>query len=166
MSLIKNTLGTSTTTVITLAALAASTAGAGRECTVIDNSSNLYLDAMLYIACKVASGTIGMDKSIYVYLYGSEDGANFEEVMVTGTDAAITFNETGNNLRLGGVLSFGTSTTGNMTQKMVIPSVAAVFGGVLPRKWGFVIKNATNIALSSTEGDHVHTYTGLYQSVE
>jgi hypothetical protein len=158
----KTTFGTSTTIgAITLASLAASTAGVGREGTVIDNTTNLYIDAMLYLAVKLGSGTVGMDSCVYVYVYGSEDGTTFCESTVTGSDAAITFG-TSNNLKLAGVMVFGTSATGTGTQKLLIGSIASCFGGNLPRKWGVVIQNATNIAFSATEGDMVHTYTGIY----
>jgi hypothetical protein len=158
----KTTFGASTTIgAITLASLAASTVGVGREGTVIDNTSDLYLDAMLYLAIKLGSGTIGMDSCVYVYVYGSEDGTNFNESTVTGSNAAITFG-TSHNLKLAGVMIFGTSVTGTGTQKLTIGSIASCFGGNLPRKWGVVIQNATNIAFSATEGDMVHTYTGLY----
>jgi hypothetical protein len=41
-------------------------------------------------------------------------------------------------------------------------SVAAAFGGILPRKWGIVVRNYTGFALSATEGDMSYTYTGTY----
>ena len=160
----KITYGASTTTVITLTTLAASTTGAGRQSLALDNTTNLFLDAMLYVECAVTTGTIGMDKCVYVYLYGSEDGTTFNEDTVTGTDGTIAFNITGNNLILGGVINFATSATGLCAQNIIIPSVATCFGGTMPRKWGFVIYNSTNIALSTTEALCVHTYTGIYNT--
>ena len=58
-----------------------------------------------------------------------------------------------------------TPDSGGLTYKSVIPSVAQFFGGVLPPKWGFVIENKTNIALSATEGDHAKEYKGVYSTV-
>jgi hypothetical protein len=45
-------------------------------------------------------------------------------------------------------------------------SVAAAFGGMLPRKWGIVVHNRTNIPFSGTEQEHRKRYQGiLAQSV-
>src|SRR5439155_22401332 len=48
----------------TLASLANS---AARESTAVDNTSNLYLDAMVYLACKLQTGTPGADLAVLVY---------------------------------------------------------------------------------------------------
>jgi len=159
----KVTYGTSTTTVITLAALTSNTAGIARECTALDNTSNLYLDAMMFIECAITAGTVGLDKCVYIYFYGSEDGTHFNDVSVTGTDAALTFNVTGHNLIGPVVMSFGSSTSGLTSNRITIPSVASIFSGNIPRKWGFVVYNSSGINLSSTEALSIHTYTGLYE---
>lgn len=142
---------------ITLASLAT---GGARECTAIDNSTNKYLDAMVYLAFNIGAGTPGSDKAIYVWFYGSEDGTNYTD-NATGSDAAVTMRSP-TNLVGPFVVS---APTASVTYKVVIASVAAFFGGVLPYKWGFVIENKTNIALSSTEGDHTKEYKGIYSTV-
>jgi hypothetical protein len=158
MSSIKLAYGTSTALTCTLASLA--TAGA-RECTAVDNTSNLFTDALVYIAAKLQAGSPASDKAIYVYAYGSEDGTNYGD-NVTGSDAAVTLRSP-TNLRLIGVIAVPDS--GALTYKSHPMSVAAAFGGVLPRKWGIVVQNATNVTLSATEGDHAKSYTGVYATV-
>lgn len=156
----KNKYGTSTAITITLASLASS-ATASRESTAIDNGTNLFVDALLYVAVKLQAGTPANDKAIYVYGYGSEDGTNYTD-NATGSDAALT-QRVPTNLRLIGVIA--APDAGGLTYKGVY-TVAQAFGGVLPRKWGIVIQNYTNVTLSATGGDHAVTYTGIhYQSV-
>jgi hypothetical protein len=155
MSDTKLSFGTSTAITCTLASLA--DAGA-RECTVVDNSTNKYLDAMLTVAIKLQTGTPSSDKAVYVWFYGSEDGTNYTD-NATGSDAAVTMRSPSN---LRGPFVISCPDSGGLTYKGVIASVASFFGGVLPRKWGFVVQNKTGITLSATEGDHTKTYTGVY----
>lgn len=153
MATTKTLYGTSTAVTITLTSLAN---GASRESTAIVNTTNLFLDAMLYVAVTLAAGTPvdGID----VYLYASEDGTNYDE-NVTGTDAAITPRTPTNLVLLGRIQ---TATAGALTYKKAFLSIAAAFGGVLPRKWGVVITNQSGLALAAT-GNTV-SYTGINAS--
>lgn len=152
MADIKNKYAASAAITITLASLASA---AAREGTVIDNATNLYLDALVYVACKLAAGTPASDKAIYVYAYGSEDGTNFGD-NVTGADAALTMRSP-TNLRLIGVIN--TPDAGGLTYKSQPMSVAAAFGGVLPREWGIVVENKTGLALDAT--GNAASFTGV-----
>ena len=153
MANIKQAFGTSTSITITLNSLASS-ATAGRESTAIDNSSDLFLDALVTVILNVGAGTIANDKCAYVYAYGSEDGTNLTD-NATGSDAAITLNAP-TNLRLVHVIAMPTA---SLTYKAVF-SIAAAFGGVLPRKWGIVVRNYCGIALNSSGNSA--TYSGVY----
>ena len=148
---------TSTAITCTLASLASS-ATAGRSCAAVDNTSNLYDDALLYIAVKTSSSALANDKACYVYLYGSEDATNFNgsSAEAEGTDAAVTLDSPTNLIGPFVIACPAVS----VTYKKVI-SVAAAFGGIMPRKWGFVLQNYTGQALDSTGGNHVTTYTGI-----
>ena len=158
MSTAKVSYGNATSMTITLASLAQ---GAAREATAVDNSSDLFLDAMVYLAIKLQTGTPASDRQINVYFYGSHDGTNFTD-NVTGTNAAVTLRAP-TNLR--GPHTIFTPDAGALTYKIVIGSVASYFGGFLPKKWGIVVENRTNITLSATEGDHIKEYVGLYETV-
>jgi hypothetical protein len=155
---IKTAFGSPTALTITLASLAQ--AGA-RESTAVDNSSNKYVDAMVYVQVKLQTGTPGSDKLVNVYAYWSHDGTNYTD-NATGSDAAITMRSP-TNLRLIGAIQVPDS--GALTYKFVIPSVLAFIGGEsLPQKWGVVVENRTNVTLSATAGDHKVEYTGLYKT--
>lgn len=147
----------------TLASLASS-ATAGRECTVIDNTTNLFLDALVVVRVKLAAGAPANDQACYVFAYGIVDataGPTYPDA-ITGADAAITFNSP-TQLRLLG--SIYTPTNGG-TFIGGPWSVAQCLGGVMPQKWGIAIRNYSGQALTSTESDHKKIYQGIYaQSV-
>ena len=150
--------GTSTAITCTLASLPSS-ASAGQSCLAVDNTTNLFDDAMLTIAVKTSASALANDKACYVYLYGSEDGTVFNgsSSEAEGTNIAVTL-DSPTNLRGPYVISCPAS---SVTYRLVVGSVAAVFGGVLPRKWGFVLQNYTGQNLDSTEGNMQKTYTGI-----
>jgi len=133
---------------ITLHSLAATTGTTGRESTAVDNSSNLYLDALVMVTVKLPnSGTIGAKKMCSVYAYGALEAASPTwPDKVTASDAAITLTDP-TQLRLIGVVSCPAI---NDTYKSEPMSVAAAFGGILPPQWGIVVLNQTNVALDST----------------
>lgn len=149
---------TSTAITCTLASLASSST-AGRGCAAVDNTTNKYDDAMLTVAVKTSASALANDKACYGYLYGSEDGTVYSgsSAEAQGTDAAMTL-DSPTNMKGPYVLACPASST---TYRLVIGSVAAAFGGVLPRKWGFMWQNYTGQALDSTEGNHQKTYTGI-----
>lgn len=161
MATVNISYASSTTITCTLASLASS-ATVGRQCTVVDNTTNKYIDALLTISIKTSASALANDKAVYVYLSGSEDGTNFDQDDATfgTTDAAYTIN-TASNLKGPGVISCPTSA--KVYTKTF--SVASFFGGVMPRKWGFAIVNFTGQALDATEGNHIKSYTGITETV-
>lgn len=152
MSVMKLKYGTSTSLTITLTSL---TAGSARESTAVDNTSNLYLDALLGGQFTLAAGTPASDKSINVYVYGSEDGTIYGD-NATGSDANLTMRSP-TNLRL--VASVATPTSGGLTYNLSPSGVAKAFDNVLPRKWGVVVENLTNLAFAATTC--AMSYTGV-----
>lgn len=141
--------GAATNITCTLASLAT---GSARECTAIINSTNLFLDAEVYLAIKLGAGVVAADERINVHFYASMDGTNYDE-NVTGVDAALTLRAPSvlrGPFAIPTVIAAGDSAT----FKAIIPSVAKFFDGVLPYNWGFVIENQSGLALSSAEGNH------------
>lgn len=149
----------STAVTITLASLASGQFTA-RESTAVDNSTNLYDDAIVYGAFKLGSGTTANDKAIYLYFYGSENGTNFTW-NASGTDAALTLS-TPTNFAGPAVVSIN-SNPGSAVS-IVVGSVASYFGGVLPRKWGVIVNNYTNLSLDATEANSSVSYSGIKYS--
>lgn len=158
MANIKIEYGTSTAMTITLASLAS---GSARQSTAVDNTSNKFEDAMVVADIKLATGTPAGDQCLYFFAFASEDGTNYTD-NAGGTDAAITL-RVPSNLRPLGVTYVPTS--GGLTYKSAPMSVAAAFGGILPRKWGIVVYNQSGVALDATGGNHSVRYTGIYHTV-
>lgn len=150
------TYGTSTAITCTINSLAAS-ATVGRQCTVVDNTTNKYDDALLSII--ITTGTVATPVAVWVYLFGSEDGTNFDQddAVTGGGDNTYTINASSN---LRGPVSISAPTSSKVYNK-VIP-IAAFFGGVMPRKWGFVIINNTGGALAGSGNSA--SYTGITET--
>lgn len=147
-----------TTITCTIASLASS-ASAGRSCLAVDNSTDLYDDAILTVAVKTSASALANDKACYLYFYGCGadgvfDGSSAE---AEGTDIAVTLDSPTNLIGPVAIYCPASSTT----YRKKIGSVAAIFGGVLPVQWGFVFQNYTGQALDSTAGNHKAEYTGV-----
>lgn len=145
---------------ITLASLANS-GTVGRAGTAIDNTTNLFLDALVQGLIEV--GTVASPFQAYIYAYGTADGGasyggkNGANV-ISGTDGGITLS-TATDLRLLGVLTCPTS---SIVYSFGPYSVAKCFDGILPDHWGIAVLNNTGAALSATAGNNKAFYQGLY----
>ena len=153
MTTLNEKLATSTAITITLNSLSAS-ATAGRQATVIDNSTNLYVDAL--VTAIISTGTVSSPVSVNVYVSGSEDGTNYDQdsAVMGASDAAYTI-DSPTNLRLAAVIN--TSTSSKVYNKVF--SVAQLFGGVMPRKWTVVVVNNSGGALAGS-GNSM-SYSGI-----
>jgi len=138
--------------------------GGYRESTAVDNSSNKYVDAI--VGGKIQIGAPSADGTIAIYAYGSYDGTEYT-AGVTGTDGTITWGTTGstgldgfNNLPLLGVVSVD-ATDDNDDCRWGPFSVAQAFGGVLPTKWGVIVKNSTGASLHATGTNNECQFMGV-----
>lgn len=147
--------GTSTAITITTSQLAPSTT-AGRQSTVIDNTTNLFDDALVTVTLATNASTPASSKACYVYVFGSEDGTLFDsdDAQPGASDAAYTVNAA-SNLKGPVVVSMPTASK-SYTKTF---SVAQFFGGLMPRKWGIVVCNDTNNNLATTTT--ACSYTGV-----
>lgn len=128
-----------------------------RASTAIDNTSNLFMDALVFITIKSAAASTSATGSVNVYAYGTSDGGSNYTEAATGTDASITLTSPP-NARLIGILNV----VANAVSYKAGPfSVAAAFGGVLPDHWGIIIENKSGAALDTTEGNHLKVYQGV-----
>lgn len=146
---------TNQTITITIASL---TNNSARESTVIDNSTNVFLDALVMVKIKSAAASTSSTGYVNVYAYGTTDTStpSYSDT-ATGTDAAITLTAPP-NVRLIGVVNVVANAT---TYKAGPFSVAAAFGGVLPEKWGIIIENKSGATLDATGGNHFAIYQGV-----
>lgn len=149
---------TSTAITQTLASLPSSST-AGRGCTPVVNTTNLYDDSEMTIAVKTSASALANDKTTYVYPCISEDGTIFDGSSAEAelSDAAVTF-DSPTNLRGPVAISCPAVST---TYRRVI-SLALFLGGLMGRKWGEVLQNYTGQNLDSTEGNHTKQYSGIW----
>lgn len=140
---------------LTANSLAAS-ATACRQSTVIDNSTNLYIDAYVTIISSTSNSALGSSLTIPIYISGSEDGTNFDHdnAALGASDAGYTINAA-TNLKRAALMNAGTSGTSYVATF----SVAQLFGGVMPRKWAVVECNDTNQTLAASGNSA--SFTGI-----
>jgi hypothetical protein len=134
-----------------LSALASSaTFVAGRESSQVDNTTNKYVDVLVSGSVSVGT-TPTANTSILVYVYGADTSLATTAIdVLDGTDSAETLTNTGilNALRLGAAINVPAATTD--VQYFVLPfSVAALFGGVVPKFWGLFVAHNTAVNLRS-----------------
>jgi hypothetical protein len=165
MASVKTAYGSSAALTITLASLASSsTLVAGRASTAVSNTTNLYRDYLL--AGVIRAGTTPTAGQINVYVYGSFNDTPVYPDAITGTDAAKTITST--DIRNSGLVliaSITTDTTTGRDYPMAARSIANCFGGVLPKNWGVWVTHSMVAALDATGGNHVLSYTGVYETV-
>lgn len=142
---------------ITLTGLADS-ATVGRQSTSVDNASNRYLDALISAKFGLTTGTISAPSAVFVYAYASVDGGSEFPDTVAGTDGTITINSPTQLKLLGAVYCAAQSTV----YKGGPWSIAALYGGRMPERWGVVVINDCGIALSGTAGDQAIEWQGIF----
>ncbi|CAN5262733.1 hypothetical protein BH10PLA2_BH10PLA2_00610 [soil metagenome] len=139
----KIAFASSTALTITLNSLANS-ATAGRQATVIDNGTNLYIDALVTCIVSTSASALASPNLISIYVSGSEDGTNYDQdtAVMGASDAAYTI-DTNTNLRLAALINCSTSS--KVYNKIF--SIAQLYGGAMPRKWTVVVVNNTGQSL-------------------
>ena len=159
MSDFKMAYAASVSLTMTLASLASDATNllAGRQSTLVDNTSNLYLDYLL--AGKITTGTSPtVSRVIEVWawgwlsdapLYPDTLGASDANVTLTTRDGLFQF------ARRAAVLVV--TATSNVSYYFGPVSVRSLFGGTCPSKWGIWVVQNTAVALNATGGNHVIT---------
>lgn len=168
--MVTSTINYSSNTTITISpasTASSSTFVAGRESNEIDNTTNKYIDAL--VQGKVTVGTTPTaNTTIAIYVWGADTSlATTALDVLDGTDSAETLTNTGilySALKLGAVITV-TATTSDVGYNFAPFSVAARFGGVLPKYWGLFVTHNTGVALNATGGNHVFSYNGIKYDV-
>jgi hypothetical protein len=151
---------------ITLASIATSaTFAAGAESTVIDNTSNKYVDAI--VGGKITVGTTPtINTQILVYVFTPIDSTPTYPDVMDGTDSVETLTSVGVGaafLKLGAVLIVD-AVTSNIAYPFSF-AVAPLFGGSMPSRWSLFVTHNTGVNLNATGGNHVIKYEGVTYTV-
>lgn len=138
---------------LTLASLAN---GSGRQSTLIDNSSNDYPQAMVFLKIR-SSGTGPTAGAVYeVYLIRGDDpsSSTYRTDGAGASDAAITIE----NATLLGTIVVTNSTNKDFYGEFLAQNLGP--------EWGIAVRNASGQALNATEGNHYKGYVYLVPEVQ
>lgn len=164
---VKTEFAASSALTITLASLAASATWiVGRESTVVDNTTNKYLDYLL--SGKISTGTTPTAGQIRVYVYGQFEDTPTYPAGVTGSDAGLT--PTGGAIVIASAFKLAavmtTDTTTPVGTYWFGPlSVASLFGGQMPKRFGVWVTHSTVAVLHATAGNHAIWISPKYETV-
>lgn len=137
---------------------------AGRESTQIDNTSNLYVDALVDVKGITghASTAPTVGQEIRLYCWGSDVSLATTAIdVLDGTDSAETLGHVSvlNSLRPAGAAAVTVATAGLLYYIQPF-SVAALFGGVMPKFWGLFLAHNHTGALAASQSA-LFQYTGI-----
>jgi hypothetical protein len=159
--------GTEVTLTLTLTSLASSaTLVAGRESTAVDNTSTLAVDYLVSGKTKMGAAAPTANTFLEVWVYAEiEDTPEYPDPF-DGIDSAET--ATSRNwlmaaAKLAVVVTF--DATANQVYGIAPFSVAQLYGGNVPKRWGLFITQGSGQALSSTAGDHVFSAMPILPTV-
>jgi len=154
---IKTTYGSNTVIDMDLSSLASSaTFVAGRESDEIDNTSTLFIDALVKGQVTVGTTPSATSTAIQIYVWGSDESLGTTPIdVLDGVDSAETLTNTG---VLNNALAFAFSipilqTTSDITYDITPFSVKELFGGIMPKFWGLFVSHDTTVNLNATNDD-------------
>ena len=159
------TYGTNTAITLDLSSLATSATWiAGQESGEIDNTSNLFVDAIVNVKGVTGhastANTVGQE--IRIYCWGADISSATYAVVdnLDGTTSAETLTATlTQNLRLAGAAA-AVVTTAALVYHFQPFSVAALFGGIMPRYWGLFVTHSFAGALGASNNS-LFSYSGI-----
>jgi hypothetical protein len=142
----KPSYGTSTAITVTNLLVLASSALAGWQSGAINNASDLALGVLITISVTLAAGSPANDKTVYVYVYESEDGVSYSD-NATGSEGTLTRRDP-TNMRLLGTIA--TPDSGALAYKQAFIYAPSI----MPRKWGIYINNFTGLAFTTASASY------------
>lgn len=139
---------------------------AGRESNQVDNTTNKYMDAIVHVLGITGSSSAATaGQQINVYVWGADTSLATTAIdTLDGVDSAETITlPTLQSLRPA-ASAYTTVTTASQVYYIQPFSVAALFGGVLPKFWGlFVATSLTGGLAASMSGKF--SYVGIKYDV-
>lgn len=128
----------------------------GRISSAVDNTGNLYQDALIFLRIKTGGSAPSGNKQIIVYALGTVDGGTTytDGYTIGDADSAVLAN-TAERIGVIPVANSATTYYGGPW------SVANAFRGVLPDHWGVYVFNDSGATLSTTNADFAVIYQGV-----
>lgn len=164
-TIITTTYGSNTAITMDLTSLAASaTFIAGRESTVIDNTTNKYIDAIVR-GLFIVGTTPTLPCQFNVYVYGADTATSTTAIdTLVGADGARTLT---NTTVLNSALKLAAAppvlvNTSNISYYVSPFSVAQLFGGIMPKFWGLFCTHNMTAAMKTDAGNtNSFSYNGI-----
>lgn len=156
MPVLTQTYSVNTSILLDLSSLpTSSTLLTGRESNQIDNTTTMYSDAIVNVKGIVghASTAPVVGQYIGIWVWGSDTSLVTSPIdALDGADSAETLSHAGvlNSLRFGAA-SMVTVATAALTHWVQPFSVAALFGGVMPKFWGLYVAHNHAGALAAAQ---------------
>lgn len=122
---------------------------AGRESPVIDNTSNLYIDALLAGRFK-ANNSAPTAGQIQVWVGAMLNDSDYPDVFDGTGSAETVISADIRNAILKPAATIITDATANRVYEFAPISVAQLFGGVMPHKWWVWVTHSMVQALNTT----------------
>ncbi|MGI9297824.1 MAG: hypothetical protein ACR2QC_07990 [Gammaproteobacteria bacterium] len=139
---------------------------AGRESTVVVSSSQSFVEDFL-LSGQFTTGTgPTADRVIEVWAYAQIRDTPVYPDVLDGTDSNETITSTGiKNAALKLVAVLPTDGTNDRAYLFGPVSVASLFGGILPERWGVFVVHNTGVAFNSTAGNHFVAAAPVYSNI-
>jgi hypothetical protein len=117
----------------------------------VSGLSPVPVDILVTVTATVPNATLGASKAVNVYVAISEDGSHYSD-----NDQYSGSNDSQTSLRSPTNFygPFVIPCTQNVAAYGVIGSLRALCGGVLPRKFGLVLENQTNVTLTGAAASY------------
>lgn len=165
MASVKEVFATAVTLTITNANLASS-ATAGWQSDGQDNTSNLYLDALVQVKLAAVNTAPANNKAIYLYAFGVADGSTSDYGTVgdgspSGTEGTLTFPDITTLPVVAPLLGIIPYPVQNKAIISAPFSVARCFGGILPAKYAIGMINYSGMTLNVTSIKIVPVYLSV-----
>lgn len=153
---IKDKHSASAALTITLASLASSTAGVGRQSDVVDNSSARYQDLLIFVNIKLGTSPTS-NRGVYVYLIRDDsNGTVHRDDGAGASDAGLTIKN---------AAMIGAMTTGTAAGSGDVLKASFLIQRPGP-KWAIAIVHDSGVNLDATGGNHWVRYIGLNPEVQ
>lgn len=145
----------SATAFTTTSANIASSNTAGWQSNAVDNSTNLFDDALVMCDFPAVNTAPGASKAIFLYAFGLVDASGSVYTSTgdgtpSGSEGSLTFPDVTTAPIVAPLLGVVPYPTQNKILRGGPFSVARCFGGILPPKWAIGMVNASNMTLSSS----------------
>jgi hypothetical protein len=149
---IKDKFGTSTALTITIASLASSTAGVGRQSNIVDNTTARYGGVVVYYKITQGTSPTGSKAVRFALIRADDDGTPHRDFAAGASDAGLTVVPDPNWVHV--APNAASPSTGDVLQgSFYVQSPGP--------KWGILIVHDTVAALNSTGGNHWLRYVGI-----